>query len=130
MPLDELLQRWVKVTPGQKLFLSAYLDLRPDRSGKKLYPIFLKDHLPELFHLLPPHSPERAFLTQDIKRLQKYLEEDLDPAGKGIALFVCSSDDLFVSIPCRCRRKMLSIWRLIRISFPFAVKTTCIKLIP
>jgi hypothetical protein len=99
MPLDELLQRWVKVTPGQKLFLSVYLDLRPDRSGKKLYPIFLKDHLPELFHLLPRHSPERSFLTQDIKRLQKYLEEDLDPAAKGIALFVCSSDELFVSVP-------------------------------
>jgi peptide subunit release factor 1 (eRF1) len=99
MPLDELLQRLVNVTPGKKSFLSVYLDLSPDRSGKKLHTVFLKSRLPELTNLLPARSPERSLLAKDIKRVQKYLEENLDPAWKGIALFACASDDLFVPIP-------------------------------
>ncbi len=99
MPFDELLQRLVHVTPGQKSFLSLYLDLSPDRSGKKLYPVFLKSRLTELSGLLPAHSPEKSYLAKDIKRVQKYLEEELDPSWKGIALFACAADDLFAAIP-------------------------------
>jgi len=99
MPLDELLQRLINVTPSKKSFISTYLDLSPDRSGKKLHTVFLKNRLPELTNFLPTRSPERSFLTKDIKRIQKYLEEELDPAWKGIALFACAADDLFVPIP-------------------------------
>lgn len=99
MPLDELLQRLIHVTPGQKSFLSVYLDLRPDQSGKKRHKIFLKNRLPELTNLLPTHSSERFLLGKGIKRIEKYLEEDLDPAWKGLALFTCPSDDLFVPVP-------------------------------
>jgi peptide chain release factor subunit 1 len=99
MPLDELLQGLVSVTPGKKSFLSVYLDLSPDRSGKKLHTVFLKNRLPELTNLLPAHSAERSLLAKDIKRIQKYLEESLDPSWKGIALFACASNDLFIAIP-------------------------------
>ena len=82
MPLDELLQRLINVTPSKKSFISVYLDLSPDGSGKKLHTVFLKNRLPELTNILPAHSPDRSFLAQDIKRIQKYLEEDLDPARR------------------------------------------------
>jgi peptide subunit release factor 1 (eRF1) len=98
MPLDELLQRLIHVTPGQKSFLSVYLDLRPDPNGKKRYTIFIKNRLSEIMSLLPARSSERSLLTKDMKRIQKYLEEDLDPAWKGLALFTCASDDLFVPV--------------------------------
>jgi len=98
MPLDELLQRLIHVTPGQKSFLSVYLDLRPDQSGKKRHTIFIKNRLSEIMSLLPARSSERSLLTKDMKRIQKYLEEDLDPAWKGLALFTCASDDLFVPV--------------------------------
>lgn len=98
MPLDELLQRLIYVIPGQKTFLSVYLDLRPDQSGKKRHTIFLKNRLSELMNLLPVRSFERSLLAKDIKRIQKYLEEDLDPAWKGLALFTCAADDLFVPV--------------------------------
>ena len=99
MPLDELVQRLVKVSPGQKPFLSVYLDLRPDGSGKKLFPVFLKNRLPELSKLLPAHAPEQSLLARDIKRIQGYLEKDLDPSWRGIALFACASAGLFLAIP-------------------------------
>jgi peptide chain release factor subunit 1 len=99
MPFDESVQRLVKVSPGPKTFLSAYLDLRPDGSGKKHYPVFLKNRLPELSKLLPSHSREQSLLSQGIKRLQRYLEKDLEPSWKGIALFACASEELFLPIP-------------------------------
>jgi len=99
MPLDELLQRLVSVTPGQKSFLSVYLDLRPNRTGKKLHTVFLKARLRELSSLLPARASEQSLCNKDIKRIQKYLEAELDPAWKGIAIFACAADDLFLPIP-------------------------------
>jgi hypothetical protein len=99
MPLDEFVQSLVKVSPGKKSFLSIYLDLRPEGRGKKLHTVFLKNRLPELAQALPAHSREQALLARDIKRVQKYLEEKLDPSWKGIALFACAAEDLFLSIP-------------------------------
>lgn len=99
MPLDELLQRLVSVTPGQKSFLSVYLDLRPNRTGKKLHTVFLKARLRELSSLLPARASEQSLFNKDIKRIQKYLEAELDPAWKGIAIFACAADDLFLPIP-------------------------------
>jgi hypothetical protein len=99
MPLEELLQRLVKGTPGRKYFLTAYLDLRPDAGGKKTYPVFLKSRLAELAARFSPHSPEHSHFVKDAKQLQKFLEEKLDPSWKGLALFVCAPEDLFLSVP-------------------------------
>jgi hypothetical protein len=99
MPLDEFVQSLVKVSPGKKSFLSVYLDLRPEGRGKKLHAVFLKNRLPELAQALPAHSREQTLVARDIKRVQKYLEEKLDPSWKGIALFACAAEDLFLPIP-------------------------------
>ena len=99
MPLEEFVQSLVKVSPGKKSFLSIYLGLRPEGTGKKLHTVFLKNRLPELVQALPAHSREQALLARDIKRVQKYLEEKLDPSWKGIALFTCAAEDVFLSIP-------------------------------
>lgn len=99
MPLPEMLQRLVKVGPGQQTFLSIYLDLSPDGSGKKRHPVFLKSRLSELAKNPPAHSREQTLLARDLRRVQKYLEEDLDPAWKGIALFTCPSEDVFLAVP-------------------------------
>jgi rubrerythrin len=99
MPLQEILQSLVKTGPGKKTFLSVYLDLSPDGSGKKRHFVFLKSRLSELAKTPPVHSREQTLLARDLRRVQKYLEEDLDPAWKGIALFACPSTDLFLAVP-------------------------------
>jgi len=99
MPLHELIGTLLSVQPGQKSFLSIYLDLTPDGRGKKRHTLFLKNRLPEIIKTLPAHSREQTSLARDFKRVQKYLEEDLDPAWKGIALFACAPEDLFLAVP-------------------------------
>jgi rubrerythrin len=99
MPFAEMLQRLVTVPPGENSVLSVYLDLRPDGTGKKLYPVYLRNRIPELFNLLPSPSSSQSSLVQDLKRVQKYLEEEVNPSWKGLALFACSARDLFLPIP-------------------------------
>jgi rubrerythrin len=99
MPLQEILQSLVKAGPGKKTFLSVCLDLSPDGSGKKRHFVFLKSRLSELAKTPPAHSREQTLLARDLRRVQKYLEEDLDPAWRGIALFACPSADLFLAVP-------------------------------
>jgi len=99
MPLEKFVQSLVKVSPGKKSFLSIYLDLRPEGRGKKLHTIFLKNRLPELAQVLPAHSREQTLLARDVKRVQKFLEDKLDPSWKGIALFACAAEDVFLQIP-------------------------------
>ena len=99
MPLHEMIGNLLSVRPGKKSFLSIYLDLTPEGRGKKRVPLFLKKHLPELIKTLPVHSREQASLARDLKRVRKYLEDDLEPAWKGIALFACAPEDLFLAVP-------------------------------
>jgi len=99
MPIGELVQRLVKVSPGQRSFLSVYLDLRPDGRGKKLYPVFLKNRLSELSKLLAARASEQSLLARDIKSIQRYLEKDLDPSWRGLALFASASEGIFIPVP-------------------------------
>jgi len=99
MPLEELLQRLVKGTPGKKYFLTAYLDLRPDARGKKTYPVFLKSRLTELAARFSSHSPEHSHFVKDSKQMQKFLEEQRDLSWKGIAFFACAPENLFIPVP-------------------------------
>ena len=99
MPLDEIVQSLVKVSPREKSFLSVYLDLRPEGKGKKLHAVFLKNRLSELARVLPARSREQTLLARDIRRVQKYLEEKLDPSWRGIAMFACAAENLFLPVP-------------------------------
>ena len=99
MLLHELIGPLLSVQPEQKSFLSIYLDLTPDGRGRRRHTFFLKNRLPEIAKSLPAHSREQTSLARDLKRVQKYLEEDLDPAWKGIALFTCAPEDLFLAVP-------------------------------
>lgn len=99
MALKEMVQRLGKFPVDKKNILTAYLDLRPDPSGKKLYPVYLKNRFAEISKHLPSRSPEQSILNKDIKLIQKFLDEELNPAWKGLAIFVSSAMDLFIAIP-------------------------------
>jgi|YelNatPaOPRAMG01_1025707.scaffolds.fasta_scaffold53231_2 hypothetical protein len=99
MGLNEILVDLIKFPVGQKNVLSIYLDLRPDRSGKKLYPVYLKNQLSEIKKNFPPRAKEQVDLGHDIKLVYKFLDEELNPAWKGLAIYACSAVNLFVPLP-------------------------------
>lgn len=99
MGLNEILPDLIKFPIDHHNVLSVYLDLRPDRSGKKLYPVYMKNRLTEMAKNFPPRAPEQAELNKEIKLIHKFLDEELNPAWKGLAIFACSAVNLFVTVP-------------------------------
>lgn len=99
MGINEILPDLIKFPANQNNILSAYLDLSVDGSGKKLYPVYLKNRLGEMTKNFPPRAKELIELNKDIKLIQKFLDEELNPAWKGLAIFACSAVNLFVSVP-------------------------------
>lgn len=99
MGLNEILPDLIKFPKDQNNVLSVYLDLRPDRSGKKLYLVYMKNRLAEMAKNFPPRAQEQAELNNDIKLIRKFLDAELNPGWKGLAIFACSAINLFVSVP-------------------------------
>jgi peptide chain release factor subunit 1 len=45
-----------------------------------------------------PRSEERASFDKDLERIESFLQTDLDPATNGVAIFACSSENLFEQV--------------------------------
>lgn len=99
MGINEIMPDLIKFPVDQNNVLSVYLDLRPDRSGKRLYPVYMKNRLAEITKNFPPRSGEQAELSRDVKLIHKFLDEELNPAWRGLAIFACAAVNLFVSVP-------------------------------
>ncbi len=99
MVLDGFLQDLIKLPMGSKLVLSAYLDLRPERGGKKHYLVYLKNRLVEIKKSFPARAPEQTELDKNIKLIHKFFDEERNTAWKGLAIFACASANLFVALP-------------------------------
>lgn len=99
MGLNEILPDLIKFPVNRHNVLSIYLDLRPNQRGKKLYQIYMKNRLGEITKNFSPRAQELAELNKDIRIIHKFLDEELDPAWRGVAIFACSQINLFASMP-------------------------------
>jgi peptide chain release factor subunit 1 len=93
--LAETLDRLARREPVSSPVLSLYLNAQPDNRGKDNYAPFLRKELHGRMEQLEPRSPERDSFEKDVERIERYLAEEVRPSANGIAIFACSSDDLF-----------------------------------
>ena len=73
--------------------LSLYLDMRPDQSGRRNHDIFLRKVFPERSRAL--HGDARKSFERDVQRIHGYLESEVAPSVRGLAVFACSAADDF-----------------------------------
>jgi peptide subunit release factor 1 (eRF1) len=73
--------------------LSLYLDMRPDQSGRRNHDIFLRKVFPERSRAL--HGDARKSFERDVQRIHGYLESEVAPSVRGLAMFTCSAADDF-----------------------------------
>lgn len=71
-------------------FLSIYLNTEPNGTGKKDFDIFLNKQLNDHEAVMEVNSPRRESFAKDAARIRYFVENDLDPATRGLALFACS----------------------------------------
>ena len=92
-PLRTELDRLAGFAPTTWPVLSLYLDMRPDQSGRRNHDIFLRKVFPERSRTM--HGDTRKSFDRDVQRIHAYLESEVAPSVRGLALFACSGADGF-----------------------------------
>jgi peptide chain release factor subunit 1 len=95
MPLSEQLDRLASFEPAPYPVVSLYLNLQPGQHGRDQHQGFVRKEFKARARTYPANSPERESLDRDLERIARYLENDLNPAANGLAVFACAAGELF-----------------------------------
>jgi hypothetical protein len=86
LPVPRELLEWV---PDGMPVLSVYADWRASGRGLHEARTVVRKELHAAAAAQPGHGPERASFEQDVARVLRFLEEEADPAARGLAVFAC-----------------------------------------
>ncbi len=89
--MDDYLERLLAFEPTTLPVLSVYLNTQPDGHGRdaNLAP-FLQREFKRLAGTWAVGSAERTSFDEDAAKVLAYIEDKLDPATNGVAMFACS----------------------------------------
>lgn len=80
-------------------FLSLYIDTnRSDEQQRDRIRVWMKDEARRIREDLGGNGHKNRDVESEIGRIQSYLEESLKPETRGLAVFTCPSEDLFLPL--------------------------------
>src|SRR5688500_11687133 len=78
-------------------FLSLYIDTnRSDEQQRDRIRVWIKDEARRIREELGGNGQKNQDVETEIGRIQNYVEESLKPETRGLAVFTCPSEDLFL----------------------------------
>ena len=95
MAFTEQLNRLAAWEPAPYPVVSLYLNAQPGQHGRDQFQAFIRKEFKARSRTYAANSPERQSLDRDLERIAQFLENDLDAAANGIAIFACSAGELF-----------------------------------
>jgi peptide chain release factor subunit 1 len=95
MSLNQLLDRLAAFTPTELPVLSLYLNAQADQHGRDSFASFVRKELSARAKTYPLRSPARESVDRDTERIKKYLQDEVQPATNGIAIFACAGAEEF-----------------------------------
>ena len=99
MPLEHLVERLSAFEPQDLPVVSLYLNAQADQHGKHNYDVFVRKALAERAKTFEPDTPQAASINEDLVRINRYLEQKIEPSTQGIAIFACAgADDFFEAL--------------------------------
>jgi peptide chain release factor subunit 1 len=98
MPIAEQLDRLARLEPVPYPVVSLYLNTQPNERGRDQFQTFVRQEFKARSRTYPPGSPERESLDQDLERIGRFLENDLQPSANGVAIFACSVGEVFETV--------------------------------
>jgi peptide chain release factor subunit 1 len=101
--LAQRLDSLAEVEPQPYPVLSVYLDTTPNETGHRTIDLFLRQELTRRLETFRAGSPERKSLEKDATRIYRYIESELRPEHKTVAIFACAEAGLFEAIPLEVR---------------------------
>ncbi|MBV9229670.1 MAG: host attachment protein [Chloroflexi bacterium] len=93
----DLLRQLANFGPGDALVLSIYLDMRPHGASPAIRPsqVMLTDRFRQIEKTLLPRGAVLDNFRIDANRVQHFLDEHAEPWLQGVAIFACTSRQLF-----------------------------------
>ena len=80
-------------------FLSLYIDTnRNDESQKDRIRVWMKDEARRIREAIGGNGEIDSSLQKGITQIQTYLDNSLEPTTRGLAVFVCPSEDVFIPL--------------------------------
>src|ERR1043165_7989021 len=88
---ERLLNKLLEFESASAPVLSLYLDARADEHGKRTFMPYVRKQLNERAKSYELRTPERESFDRDAERIMAYVENGLEPALNGVAIFACSA---------------------------------------
>ena len=88
---DKLMDRLLSFEPTPAPVISLYLDARVNEHGQRTFMPFVRKQLNERVKSYDVQSEERQSFDEDFVRIMRYLEQEVPPAVRGVAIFACSA---------------------------------------
>jgi peptide chain release factor subunit 1 len=98
MAVKEQLDRLAAFEPAPYPVVSLYLNTQPGQTGRDQFHRFVRKEFSARAKTYPSGSPERASLDKDLERISSFLDNDINPAANGVAVFACSAGELFEAV--------------------------------
>lgn len=100
MPLEHFVERLAAFEPQDDLpVVSLYLNAQADEHGRHNFQTFVRKELSERAKTFELETPQRASIDEDLVRINRYLEQKIQPPTQGIAIFTCSgANDFFETL--------------------------------
>ncbi len=95
---ERLLKKLLEFEPASAPVLSLYLDARADEHGKRTFMPYVRKQLNERAKSYESRTPERESFDQDAERILAYLENGIEPALNGLAIFACSAANSYFEV--------------------------------
>jgi peptide chain release factor subunit 1 len=95
MPLENLLEKLSAFEPTGLPVISLYLDAQANENGRHNFDVFLRKELNERARTYEPNTRARESFDEDMVRINRYLEQEVNSPSKGIVMFTCGGKDDF-----------------------------------
>lgn len=97
--LDQELRQLVTRDDSEGPFLSLYVDTnRNDEQQKDRIRVWIKDEARRIRESIGTNGHEDPAVEKGITQIQNYVENSLQPTTRGLAVFACPNEDLFIPI--------------------------------
>ena len=99
MALEHFVERLAAFESQDLPVVSLYLNAQSDEHGQHNYEVFVRKELSERAKTFASDTPQRASIDEDLIRINRYLEQKIEPPTQGIAIFTCSgANDFFEAL--------------------------------
>lgn len=98
MAVKDQLDRLAAFEPAPYPVISLYLNTKPGQTGRDQFQTFVRKEFAARARTYPAGSPESDSLAKDLDRIARFLDNELDPAANGVAVFACSAGELFEAV--------------------------------